>query len=135
MNANVKFQLLKTPGIAQPKLQPGQNSTDSAVYLADFDGTRCAGESGQASLKRGYLREGAAATSVDASDTELVRRPGLKLHFLHLAVVRNDSRIVLMGRRRGKKYEKCIRRHRSIKKKKKRHLHPRENHLLACRSE
>ena len=43
-------------------------------HLADLDGRRCAGESGQAGLERRNLAERPAAARVDARYTEFVGR-------------------------------------------------------------
>lgn len=79
---------------ARPNLS-GADGQEEKSHLADLDGARRPGETGEASFERRHFGEGAATTDVDAGDTELVRRSRLQLHLPHLAVVRYGARVVL----------------------------------------
>lgn len=67
----------------------------NAAHLADLDGAGCSWEARETGFERRHLGESPAATDVDACHPELVGRPWLQFHLLHLAVVWNRTRIIL----------------------------------------
>lgn len=67
----------------------------SAAHLADLDGTGRSGEARETRFKCRHFRESPAAADVDACHSELVGRPWLQFHLLHLAVVWHRTRVIL----------------------------------------